>query len=158
MIYDLTPFSLRRANSLKKVIGLWGPVLIQAGLIFYFSSQPSGSPVLERFPLGAGIGHYGGYGLLALLLYRALAGRFKLWKAGAAGKTLLLALLYGVSDELHQYFVPGRQVSLADLLVDGAGAASALLAIRLWIYYRERAARRGEAYAFPGRGSEDDGS
>jgi VanZ family protein len=147
-----------RAAKLKKVIGLWGPVLIQAGLIFYFSSQPSGSPVLERFPLAAGAGHYGGYGLLALLLYRALAGSLKFWAAGAAGKALLLALLYGASDELHQYFVPGRQASPADLLVDGAGAASALLLIRLWAYYQERAARGGPAAAIPARGSEEDGS
>ncbi len=34
----------------------------------------------------------------------------------------LIAFAYGGTDELHQYFVPGRQCSLWDLLADGLGA------------------------------------
>lgn len=35
--------------------------------------------------------------------------------------SFVLGFLYGFSDELHQYFVPGRNPSAADLLVDGLG-------------------------------------
>lgn len=33
----------------------------------------------------------------------------------------LFSFLYGLSDEWHQSFVPGRQVELGDLLADGIG-------------------------------------
>ena len=34
----------------------------------------------------------------------------------------VMALAYGLSDELHQAYVPGRQSSFYDVLADGAGA------------------------------------
>lgn len=36
---------------------------------------------------------------------------------------LLLCLLYGISDEFHQSFIPGRYPSLADIIADTVGAA-----------------------------------
>lgn len=110
----------------------FGPVLLQAALIFFFSHQPSTSSVLQSFPLSSVIGHCGGYGLLALLLYRAINGGFAVFQVRAAWLTLMLAVLYGISDELHQSFVPGRQPAAADVAVDGLGAALALGAV--WIY------------------------
>lgn len=120
--------------------GLWLPVVIQMGLIFYFSSQPSGSPALELFPLPAGIGHLGGYGLLALFLYRAFNKGFLGWSWRAAGYTFLGAFIYGVTDEIHQFFVPGRQALLSDLFINAIGIGLALAAIRFiingWFYKR----------------------
>ena len=42
----------------------------------------------------------------------------------------LLATLYGVVDELHQSFVPGRVCSFADLVSDASGAALAVVVLR----------------------------
>jgi VanZ family protein len=42
-----------------------------------------------------------------------------------------VALLYGLSDEFHQAFVPGRHPDPLDIVTDIAGAAAALLALRL---------------------------
>jgi len=36
--------------------------------------------------------------------------------------TVTFSFFYGITDELHQYFVPGRTASAFDLLVDAAGA------------------------------------
>jgi VanZ family protein len=36
-------------------------------------------------------------------------------------------VLFSLSDEFHQSFVQGRHSSLRDVLIDGAGAATALL-------------------------------
>lgn len=133
----------------KMVAWFWGPVVLQMGLIFYFSHQPSGSPVLESFPFTAVIGHLGGYGLLALLLYRALAGGWREWDFRVAVITFLVAFLYGVTDEVHQYFIPGRECTFIDLLINGAGAICALLAVRLWAGFqgrRERLAALQEDY------------
>ena len=48
---------------------------------------------------------------------------------------LLLAACYGISDELHQYFVPGRHCTGSDVLADTVGAllayGSGLLDYRL---------------------------
>jgi len=53
-----------------------------------------------------------------------------------AGATLLgafvITVLYGVSDEFHQSFVPGRTPDVADVAADAAGAALALTAAWAW--------------------------
>ncbi len=110
---------------------LWVPVLAQMSLIFYFSAQPGGSAVLESFPLPAGLGHLGGYGLLGLFLYRAFNRGLWGWSFQAAKYSMLVAVVYALSDELHQLFVPGRQAALTDVFIDAAGALLALAAIRL---------------------------
>jgi VanZ family protein len=67
--------------------------------------------------------HGAAYAGLGFLLTRALAG------GQLAAMTLRLALiatvlgtLYGVSDEFHQSFVPGRMATLSDVIADGVGA------------------------------------
>lgn len=35
---------------------------------------------------------------------------------------MLIAVFYGISDEIHQYFVPGRHCSLHDVFADTFGA------------------------------------
>ncbi|MFH1171425.1 MAG: VanZ family protein, partial [bacterium] len=44
-----------------------------------------------------------------------------------------LSILYAASDELHQTFVPGRQGTLWDVVIDGFGIAVVLL---LWWRFR----------------------
>ena len=43
------------------------------------------------------------------------------------------AILYGISDEFHQSFVPGRDASLFDVGVDMVGA---VVAVTIWMYVR----------------------
>lgn len=45
---------------------------------------------------------------------------------------VLFCLLYGITDEFHQSFVPGREPSGGDLLADTAGSA---VAVALWLRY-----------------------
>ncbi|NLM23759.1 MAG: VanZ family protein [Firmicutes bacterium] len=124
---------------------LWSPVVIQMALIFYFSHQPSRSPVLDWFPLPFSLGHFLGYALLGALLYRAFAGGLSFsWNAAAAGRSLLISLLYAFSDEFHQLFVPGRDASFLDILLDGAGAAAFLLFYWLVLSLRSRRRSRRE--------------
>lgn len=43
----------------------------------------------------------------------------------------LTAVLYAATDEIHQYFVPGRAFQLSDILVDAVGAAVSILLLML---------------------------
>lgn len=67
------------------------------------------------------------YGVLAVLLFRALTvNRAARWSTVAI--VVAFATLYGISDELHQSFVPGRSATVLDVVVDGIGAALAACA------------------------------
>jgi VanZ family protein len=107
---------------------LWGPVVLQMTLIFIASS------ISEVPPLPGGMSdksaHSIGYALLGGLLLRALAGgRLSGVTWGRAAAAVVLATLYGVSDEFHQWFVPGRTADPFDVLADARGALLAALAI-----------------------------
>ncbi|MDY6827654.1 MAG: VanZ family protein [Bacillota bacterium] len=125
---------LHRLMDYKKVIKpvvLWVPAGAWMAVIFYFSAQAKGSPTLEHFPAPAGIGHFVGYALLGFLLYRAFNGGLKGWSLQAAGYALLVGFLYAVSDELHQWFVPGREAAFYDVLIDLGGTAMGVLLLRI---------------------------
>ncbi len=75
--------------------------------------------------------HLAEYAILALLLWRALRPAAKPkareWRWSRAGLALAVAALYAATDEVHQSFVPSRQGSVWDVLLDTTGAALALL-------------------------------
>jgi VanZ family protein len=74
-------------------------------------------------------GHMGVFGILALLLWRALAvttGWPRPW-----AWALLLTLLYAISDEVHQGGVAGRHESAVDVGIDTAGALIAVALVGL---------------------------
>lgn len=75
--------------------------------------------------------HFFVYGLLGTLVFRAVDGRRSaVWLALAATS------LFGATDELHQYFVPGRSSDVVDWLTDTAGAALAIGLYAHWAWYR----------------------
>jgi hypothetical protein len=117
------------------------PALAWMGLIFSLSARST----LPQTPgltadAQAVAGHFGAYGVLAILLW---------WALGMAdlppGRRLALAfagaMAYGVSDEFHQSFVPGRDASVLDLAVDAMGAAIALGVLTVGLRWLAR--RRG---------------
>lgn len=75
--------------------------------------------------------HLSEYGILALLLWRAIRqpqkGITKPWRWSQAGLVLLLVFLYAASDETHQIFVPTRTPHVTDVLIDTSGGAIVLL-------------------------------
>lgn len=93
------------------------------GVIFALSSM-RGSSVPGRFSTAA---HFAVYAVLGALYLTALPRSERGWRAAliAVG----LASLYGITDEFHQSFVPGRMPDPADWLVDTTGALTAVLAL-----------------------------
>jgi VanZ family protein len=87
--------------------------------------------------------HFLTYGLLGVLLVNALAGaRWRAMTGRIAVTAILLATAYGVTDELHQYFVPGRDCSIFDLRADALGAATAAVGLLLACAIIRRVAAR----------------
>ena len=107
----------------------WLPAILLMMVVFLLSSIPS-----EEMPdigswdsLVKKGGHMLGYGMLALSLWYALG-----WEPKHAWTALFVTVLYGLSDEFHQSFVPGRNPSLWDALGFDAGGAVLLLVIMYW--------------------------
>src|SRR5438093_1320913 len=69
------------------------------------------------------LAHFTEYLVLSVLLYRALRARQRS-SLQAAGLAFVIAGLYAVSDEFHQWFVPGRTAAATDCLIDVSGAVA----------------------------------
>jgi len=86
---------------------------------------------LTTAPLPGGmsdkVAHAMGYALLGGLVARAMAGGFpvpfSLWSGAGS---VAITVLYAISDEWHQRFVPGRSADVQDLLADAIGAVVAV--------------------------------
>jgi VanZ family protein len=94
--------------------------VVWAALIFAVSAIPS-----QGFPSHPGFlnyfAHFGEYLIFGILLTLAInSPKRALWITALIA--LVVASLYGASDELHQLFVPGRDSSPLDWLTDTAGA------------------------------------
>ena len=98
----------------------WFLPLFYAGMIFFLSSNtiPVKTPSFVFFDKMV---HVLEYGILASLIYIALKStdsiRYKIIPLA-----FVLASLYGISDEVHQYFVPGRHADIFDIMANGIGA------------------------------------
>lgn len=112
----------------------WLPVALYAGAIFYWSAQSHPEDQLPSFlfeDISDKVLHAVAYSILSLLCYRAFR-----WAAGpaVARQAVVLAIVtasaFGLTDEVHQYFVPFRESSWQDWLADTIGAAIGALSWR----------------------------
>jgi len=104
-----------------KQLKLWAPVVIWAGLIFFFSSIPDLESGLKEDFILRKIAHIFEYFILTLLLFRAFKGSLAMNLDRLYIYPAALALLYAISDEFHQFFVDGRYCSLNDVMIDSIG-------------------------------------
>lgn len=139
------------------LIKYWLPVLLYAGLIFVISSIPlPEAPIdIPYFDVDK-IAHFFEYAILALLIYRACVNPVRSnpdtecrdadyqrrtsngvnsprgWLfQNRISISIIGSMIYAFSDELHQYFVPMRQMSLYDFLADALGACCAIIVVSL---------------------------
>jgi VanZ family protein len=126
-------------SRLPKVVNwlwYWLPPLVLMGMIFYVSSRSSLPQAQGEWvdALIKKISHTGEYTLLFLLLVRAwrwTLNKRPLERALCAG--LLTTAAYGISDEVHQAFVPMRHANWYDVAID---VAVPLLLCLLWYWRR----------------------
>ena len=100
------------------------PVIVLCLFIFWQSSYPViiSEPL---FPYDDKVLHFAVYALLAMLAARDLTAEKPFWSLAKIKTTaILFACLFGLSDEIHQAFVPSRCASAGDFLADCAGSIS----------------------------------
>ena len=122
-----------RQGTVLQAFWYWLPAVLYAGVIFFLSSQSHPEDRLPPFlfkEISDKVLHAVEYGILALLCYRAFR-----WAAGPvlARQAVVLAIVtasvYGLTDEVHQAFVPLRDASWQDWLADTIGAALAAVGV-----------------------------
>ena len=123
-------------------LGYWLPPVVYVAIIFYLSSLSHPETLVPGLlPLfGDKLIHAGEYGLLGILCYRAFRYGSGLTTGTAVLMAIAAATLYGVTDEIHQAFVPLREADPWDLVADLAGSTVAAL---LWMWGSEAAVSTG---------------
>jgi VanZ family protein len=111
-------------------IRLWGPVVVYMAAIFFVSSlhQPQLPEGVSDKPA-----HTLGYVGLAIVVVRAISGGLSnRIRPRHLFSAIVIAALYGVTDEVHQLFVAGRSAELPDLAADVEGVLIGAAAIWAW--------------------------
>ena len=112
-----------------QVFWRWAVLGGYAACIFALSSIPG--QALPNVRVSDKLIHIGEFGLLGILMCRALTAQLTTWpRSRIALLSLLAAICYGASDEFHQLFVPARAAELADLAADSLGVT---LAAWVWL-------------------------
>ena len=119
------------------------PLVAMMTILFILSHQPG-----DTLPLPAVVNldkllHLLAYTVLGLAFLFALPPDWRARRPRAAAvATVLFCLAYGLSDEFHQQFVPGRFPGADDLVADTFGGLCAVLIYRTrqrWVSRRSRA-------------------
>jgi len=131
------------ASPRRRWLSTWGSVAAWCLLLFALSAQPY-LPLPGEIPESDKMAHVLAYGVLGWLWARAVSTSWSTWPTLAV---LLSAIVftggYGLSDEWHQMYVPGRSVSLLAALADVCGGTLGGASFRLWLRHRDN--RRSRA-------------
>jgi VanZ family protein len=116
----------------------WLPLIAYCIFIYIQSSHPS-PEIVPTFEFSDKLLHFAAYAIMGVLFYRAfqtlsLRNNIQLLVL----LSMVCASVYGISDEIHQAFVPYRNGSLSDVIADVLGAVCGV-----YLYHRWVMARRG---------------
>lgn len=119
----------------KHFVRYQSPAIVWALVIFILSSLPDipGPRLNVRFE--DKLDHVIAYAILGFLVCRALwyQSRFPRWRQAYARAALVLGILYGISDEFHQAFIPGRFSDPWDVAADAVGILLGVLIFKFFL-------------------------
>ena len=122
---------IKRFIKIEHTVGSSILLFLYCGLIFFFSSLPL--IILPSNIIGLDkLLHIIAYAGLGFLSYQVLVN----YRNGERTFLLIIitfifSLCYGISDEFHQSFVPGREPDVYDVIADGIGSS-----IGIFVYHR----------------------
>ena len=131
---DLSYILIRVKIRILKLLNYWLPPVVWATVIFLFSSltvTPSTEIYWQDFIVKK-TAHVVEYGIFAALLYRALRGH-GVEKLDAVLLAILIAVIYGATDEFHQSFTPGREPRVRDVVFDTIGAVAGVFICKKYL-------------------------
>lgn len=112
------------------------PMLVVMGSIFFLSHQPGDALHTSLFVGQDKLEHFSAYLLLGASVIFAAGPAFRTSSPKSVGLlAVLTCLLYGLGDELHQSFIPGRCPDGWDVVADSAGGLASAL---LWLWRGRR--------------------
>jgi len=128
--------AISSSTQTKTFVLYWLPVIFYCLAIFIQSSYPA-TQSLPAFLHADKLAHAGAYALLGFLFFRAFQ-TTRIQKSAVLLVTLsaLASSTYGISDEIHQYFVPSRTADIADMAADSVGSIIGVIAA--WMVWRKR--------------------
>ena len=118
---------------IRRFIYHWLPLIGYCVFIYIQSSYPSPEQ-LPAFEFSDKLLHFGAYAVMGILFYRAyqtlpLRHNIRLLVL----LSMISASLYGISDEIHQSFVPYRDGSFTDAVADTFGAVCGVYLYHRWM-------------------------
>ncbi len=122
-------------NKFTQVLWFQGPAIAWALAIFIQSSISYLNAPNLGFDWQDKFYHAIEYAILAFFIRRALIYQPNLGvQRDAEWLTILIASVYAISDEIHQYFVPGRSADLSDVAADIIGS---ILVVLIYLVARQ---------------------
>jgi VanZ family protein len=123
----------RPINSKFRILLIrWLPLIIYCLAIYIQSGLPGPEQIpdvrfLDKFM------HFGAYALLGVLFFSA----YETLPLAKFKNLLILisigsATLYGISDEIHQFFVPSRQADIMDVIANTIGSICGVIFYYWW--------------------------
>jgi len=114
------------------IISCWLPLIVYCLLIYIQSAHPSPEE-LPSFKFMDKMLHFVAYGVMGILFYRAYQTlQIRNQRQWLVFLSIVSASLYGISDEIHQYFVPARHASFSDVIADILGAVCGVYLYHVW--------------------------
>lgn len=121
----------------RRLLTLWWSVWAYMAMLFGLSSLrnvPAGPPMVSDTLV-----HMLLYAGLATVVLRAVAhGTWRRVTLAASLTATLIAVTYGIFDEIHQAFVPPRTFQIRDIISDAIGASLASGGLWAWSIIRPR--------------------
>lgn len=116
------------------------PVSLVMGILFFLSHQPGDSLKLPDFWQADKLLHSVAYGVLGISAMFSLDPELRRNRRRICGVIVVVfCFVYGISDEFHQSFIPGRSAGFPDVAADTVGG---ILAVIFWYNVVERAGNR----------------
>lgn len=142
----------------KRLIIRWIMLIIWMAFIFFMSHQPGDVSskqsdfIVKIFEyIGLDLNGYFGsiatfvirkaahfteYFILYILVVRVLKLYYNIKIAKMA--SLVVVLGYAISDEIHQYFIPGRAMALKDVIIDFSGGVFGFIVENIYSFIKYR--------------------